>query len=91
MVSGLRYYRANLAVGARPASDQRTVVPVLQLVPTRDVAVRPVTAEASDQFVETLERRYLPHGHWVARTHPEVVAREVARFVRERSELTAPQ
>jgi pimeloyl-ACP methyl ester carboxylesterase len=82
MVSGLRYYRANLAAGARRA-EQRTRVPVLQLVPTLDVAVRPVTAAASDPWVETLERRHLPHGHWVARTHPEVVAKEVARFVRE--------
>jgi pimeloyl-ACP methyl ester carboxylesterase len=91
MVSGLRYYRANLATGARRASEQRTRVPVLQLVPTLDVAVRPVTAEASDPFVESLERRYLPHGHWVARTHPEVVADEVARFVRECSAPTAPR
>jgi len=88
MVSGLRYYRANLAIGARGASEQRTDVPVLQLVPTRDVAVRPVTAEASDPYVETLERRYLPHGHWVARSHPEVVADEVARFVRDRQPAT---
>ena len=85
MVSGLRYYRANLAIGARQPAEQRTHVPVLQLVPTRDVAVRPVTAEASDPFVGALERRHLPHGHWVARTHPEVVAEEVARFVREHS------
>jgi pimeloyl-ACP methyl ester carboxylesterase len=83
MVSGLRYYRANLATGARQSSDQWTRVPVLQLVLTRDVAVRPVTVAASEPFVETLERRHLPHGHWVARTHPEVVAEEVARFVRE--------
>jgi pimeloyl-ACP methyl ester carboxylesterase len=91
MVSGLRYYRANLAVGARQPAEQRTRVPVLQLVPTRDVAVRPVTAEASDPFVGALERRLLPHGHWVARTHPEVVAEEVARFVLEHSGSTAQQ
>jgi pimeloyl-ACP methyl ester carboxylesterase len=87
MVSGLRYYRANLTAGAR-RTEQRTAVPVLQLVPTLDVAVRPVTAAASDPWVETLERRHLPHGHWVARTHPEVVAEEVARFIRECSPST---
>jgi pimeloyl-ACP methyl ester carboxylesterase len=84
MVSGLRYYRANLGAGRRPAREQRTRVPVLQLVPTRDVALRPATAVASDPWAEMIERRRLPHGHWVARTHPEVVAAEVARFVRER-------
>ena len=95
MVSGLRYYRANLSAslsslaslvttGSGAVREQRTVVPVLQLVPTRDVALRPATAVASDPYVASLERRRLPHGHWVARTRPEVVAAEVARFVRGR-------
>lgn len=82
MVSGLRYYRANLMAG-RAADDQRTVVPVLQIVPTRDVALRPVTAAASDPWCGSIERHAVPHGHWVASTHPEVVAAEVARFVGE--------
>lgn len=81
MVSGLRYYRANLMRGGG-ATEQRTRVPVLQLALTRDVAVRPAALAASDPFVESLERRALPHGHWAAVTHPEVVADEVARFVR---------
>lgn len=88
MVSGLRYYRANLAAGARPAREQRTDVPVLQLVPTRDVAVRPATAAASDAYVATIERRTLPYGHWVARTHPEIVAAELRRFVKETQPAT---
>lgn len=83
MVSGLRYYRANLTAGSWAGGDQRTDVPVLQLVPARDVAVRPATAAASDPYARTIERRSLPHGHWVARTHPAVVAAEVARFVRQ--------
>ena len=84
MVSGLRYYRANLAWGARRA-EQRTTVPVLQLALTRDVAIRPESLAASDPWVETLERRSVPHGHWVVRTHPEVVADEVRRFVTARA------
>jgi len=81
MVSGLRYYRANLGRGSR-AEEQRTRVPVLQLALTRDVAVRPAALAASDPWVESLERRALPCGHWAALTHPDVVADEVARFVR---------
>ena len=80
MVSGLRYYRANLAHRFR-SSEQRTRVPVLQLALTRDLAVRPAALAASDPWVESLERRRLPHGHWVAQTRPEVVAEEVRRFV----------
>ncbi|HEY0642642.1 MAG TPA: alpha/beta fold hydrolase [Nocardioides sp.] len=80
MVSGLRYYRANLAHRFRP-SEQRTRVPVLQLALTRDLAVRPAALAASDPWVESLERRRLPYGHWAPLTHPEVVAEEIRRFV----------
>lgn len=88
MVSGLRYYRANVSWGARRPPEQRTAVPVLQLALTRDVAIRPESLAASDPWVETLERRPLPHGHWVVRSRPEVVAAEVARWVRERQPAT---
>jgi pimeloyl-ACP methyl ester carboxylesterase len=57
-------------------------VPVLQLVLTRDLAVRPASLVESERWADDLQRRELPYGHWVALTHPEVVAREVARFVR---------
>ena len=85
-VSGLRYYRAN-AWGRGRRTEQRTSVPVLQLALTRDPAVRRATLTASDAWVDDLERVDLPHGHWVARTHPEVVAAEVRRFVREHQTL----
>ena len=84
--SGLRYYRANMLANLRGSvrpRERRTSVPVLQLALTRDPAVRPATLVASDAWTETLERRELPHGHWVVRTHPEVVADEVRRFVRD--------
>lgn len=84
MVIGLRYYRANLAAGGCASAEQRTHVPVLQLVLTRDVAVRPASVAASEPYVDTLERRLLPYGHWAARTHPEVIADEVRRFVTAR-------
>jgi pimeloyl-ACP methyl ester carboxylesterase len=67
----------------REPRERRTAVPVLQLVPTRDVAVRSASYEATPHWVERVERREVPYGHWVAMSHPEVVAAEVARFVRE--------
>lgn len=82
MVSGLRYYRANLRRPGRSLRESSTRVPVLQLVLTHDVAVRPAPLKESDRWTEHLEQVLLPHGHWVMRTHPEVVARETARFVR---------
>lgn len=87
--SGLRYYRGNL-FHRRPRPEQHsTAVPVLQLALTRDVAIREGALAASDPWAETLERRHLPHGHWVARTHPDVVADEVSRFVRVHTNIRA--
>jgi pimeloyl-ACP methyl ester carboxylesterase len=81
--SGLRYYRGNLLRGRPAAASRTTTVPVLQLELTRDVAVRHASLAASDPWAESLERRRLPHGHWVTRTRPHVVADEVSRFVRQ--------
>jgi pimeloyl-ACP methyl ester carboxylesterase len=89
MVSGLRYYRATLA---RPRSHElRTEVPVLQLELPRDLAVRHAALVASDRWTTTLDRHRLPYGHWVALTHPEVVAAEVAGFVRSQRGRRSPR
>ena len=79
MVSGLRYYRANVA-RARPR-ERRTSVPVLQLVLTRDPAIREASLHESDRWCDRLERRHLPHGHWAPLSAPGVVAEEVRAFI----------
>jgi pimeloyl-ACP methyl ester carboxylesterase len=81
MVSGLRRYRANLFSRARKPSPRGTSVPVLQVVPTRDLAVRPAALRAAEPYVEHLERQEVPYGHWVVLAHPEVVADAVRGFV----------
>lgn len=81
MVNGLGYYRAN-ALRPGDSRPRSTSVPVLQLVLTRDLAVRTAPLVESDRWAKHLERRFLPYGHWVALTHPDVVAAETARFVR---------
>ena len=82
MVSGLRYYRANVARGLGGPRERRTAVPVLQLVPTKDPAVRGASYEETPMWVERVERRDLPYGHWVPLSHPDVVADETVRFIR---------
>ncbi|WP_148574047.1 alpha/beta fold hydrolase [Nocardioides caldifontis] len=79
-VNGLAYYRANIHLRSRPR-ERRTTVPVLLLVQTRDPAIRPDNLEESGRWVEHLERRELPYGHWVALSRPDLVAREVTAFV----------
>ena len=81
MVNGLGYYRANaLTVGGRPR-QRRTVVPVLQLVLTKDRAVRPDSLSESERWVQRLEQVELPYGHWAALTHPEAVAEQTEWFI----------
>ena len=82
MVSGLRYYRANALGGLGGPRERRTRIPVLQLVATKDPAIRPANLDESARWAENLERRELPYGHWVPLSHPEVVAEETARFIR---------
>ena len=89
MARGLRYYRANILGASRHPRRRTTRVPVLQLALTRDLAVRRGALVASDRWVDHLERKDLPHGHWVALTHPEVVVEEVDRFVGSVEELSA--
>jgi pimeloyl-ACP methyl ester carboxylesterase len=82
MVSGLRYYRANVGLRPRPSSPRRTSVPVLLLVPTRDRAVRAASFDETARWVPQLERVDLPYGHWVPMAAPDVVAAETTRFIR---------
>lgn len=89
MANGVRYYRANMLGASRHPRRRTTRVPVLQLALARDLAVRRGALVASDRWVDRLERRDLPHGHWVAVTHPEVVAEETARFVRSVDGISA--
>jgi pimeloyl-ACP methyl ester carboxylesterase len=80
MVSGLRLYRANLFNRARRPEPRGTSVPVLQLVPTRDIAIRSAALRSAEPWAERLKREEVPYGHWVPLSHPEVVAEAVRRF-----------
>jgi pimeloyl-ACP methyl ester carboxylesterase len=82
MVSGFRYYRANVARGLGGPRERRTAVPVLQLVPTEDPAIRGDSYEETALWVEHVERRDVPCGHWVPLSRPDLVAEETARFIR---------
>lgn len=82
MVSGLRYYRANVVNGLGGPRERRTAVPVLQIVPTKDPAIRGASYAETPAWAEHVERRDVPYGHWVPLSHPEVVAEETVGFIR---------
>lgn len=82
MTNGLGIYRANVWRRLRDPQPRRTSVPVLQIVPTRDPAIRGVSVRASEAWADRLERVEVPHGHWLPLSRPDLVAVETTRFIR---------
>ncbi|MBB6398399.1 NAD(P)-dependent dehydrogenase (short-subunit alcohol dehydrogenase family)/pimeloyl-ACP methyl ester carboxylesterase [Actinomadura coerulea] len=85
---GLGLYRANMGRGrdggdggAGTLDDGRTDVPVQLIVPVKDrYGSQPLLLSARGP-VERLYVRRAPAGHWVARSHPDLVARWIGEFV----------
>ncbi|MFD0684140.1 SDR family oxidoreductase [Actinomadura fibrosa] len=79
--NGLGLYRANMRRAGLPSGEGRTDVPVQLIVPTRDrYGSQPLLLSARGP-VSRLYVRRVPAGHWVARSHPDLVARWIAEFV----------
>lgn len=81
IVNGLRIYKANVFNRRGGRGKQRTSVPVLQLIATKDRAITRPLLDASKPFVDHLEQVEHPYGHWVPLKRPDLVAAEAARFI----------
>jgi NAD(P)-dependent dehydrogenase (short-subunit alcohol dehydrogenase family)/pimeloyl-ACP methyl ester carboxylesterase len=80
-LNGLGLYRANMGRGKRPEGEGRTDVPVQLIVPTRDrYATESLLLSARGRASRLYVRR-APGGHWIARSHPDLVARWITEFV----------
>ncbi|MEO3823168.1 SDR family oxidoreductase [Actinomadura sp. B10D3] len=79
--NGLGLYRANMRRGSAPAGDGRTDVPVQLIVPVKDRYGSQSLLLSARGAVPRLYVRRAPAGHWVARSHPHLIARWISEFV----------
>ncbi|HEX2312945.1 MAG TPA: alpha/beta fold hydrolase, partial [Thermomonospora sp.] len=91
--AGVGLYRANMLRRLRAPRERRTTVPTQVIVPTRDLFVSPHLVAGLREHVPDLSLRTIRAGHWVPRSHPEVVARWAAEHIArvEGEPLTAAQ
>jgi NAD(P)-dependent dehydrogenase (short-subunit alcohol dehydrogenase family) len=65
----------------RRPRDRRTDVPTQVIVPTRDLFVSPRLVGGLGDRVPNLSLRPIDAGHWVPRSHPDVVARWITEHI----------
>ncbi|MBW8483317.1 SDR family oxidoreductase [Actinomadura parmotrematis] len=73
--AGVALYRANMLQRLRRPRDRRTDVPTQVIVPTRDLFVSPHLVGGLAGRAPNLSLRTIAAGHWVVRSHADVVAR----------------
>ena len=78
---GVNLYRANLLRRPSLPAGPHTSLPVQLLVLLRDRYVIPAVVNTAEQFASDLTRVELDAGHWLARTHPDELARLLETFV----------
>jgi NAD(P)-dependent dehydrogenase (short-subunit alcohol dehydrogenase family)/pimeloyl-ACP methyl ester carboxylesterase len=80
--NGLGLYRANMGRRATrtPPDEGRTDVPVQLIVPVKDRYGSQSLLLSARGPVPRLYVRRAPAGHWVARSHPDLIARWISEF-----------
>ncbi|TDD89912.1 SDR family oxidoreductase [Actinomadura darangshiensis] len=79
--AGVALYRANMLQRLRRPRDRRTDVPTQVIVPTKDLFVSPHLVGGLAGRVPNLSLRPIAAGHWVPRSHPDVVARWITEHI----------
>ena len=81
-INGMSLYKANFRPVMRSPRERRTTVPVQVIHPERDRYVTAPLTQNLQKWAPKLWRRTVPATHWVAITHPDVVARMATEFIR---------
>lgn len=83
-IHGANLYRRNIPRRLlRPRRERVAHVPVQLVVATRDRYIPAAYYEPAERHAPALRRRTIDGPHWLPRTHPDLVAECVARFVEE--------
>ncbi|GLW65005.1 hypothetical protein Arub01_32490 [Actinomadura rubrobrunea] len=77
---GVNLYRANMGRLRRPR-ERRTDVPTQVVVPTRDLFVSPHLVGGLAGRAPDLALRTVRAGHWVPRSHPDLIAEWIAEHI----------
>lgn len=78
--NGLNLYRANIG---REHEARTVATRTLLIVPTKDRFVTPALSGSANAWCEDLTVKTAPAGHWMIKTHPEVVAAWIEEFARQ--------
>lgn len=81
MISGLRYYRANIRAHLFSPDARSTTVLTLEIVNTRDIALRSAIFDNTPRYTDGLWRRDLPDRHWLPYSRPELLAENAIDFI----------
>jgi len=79
--NGVGMYRQSMRNRLLNPRERHTDLPVQVVVPTRDPFVSPALLDGIERVAPNLWRRRVRAGHWVQRSHPDLVARWVTEFV----------
>ncbi|GAA4056883.1 SDR family oxidoreductase [Nonomuraea soli] len=79
--NGLQLYRQNMFGRLSRPLDPGVHVPVQLIEATGDIYVSPRLLASLEQWAPEFWHRKVAAGHWVQRSHPDVIARMVGEFV----------
>lgn len=77
---GMELYRANIRARLARPRQRTTPVAVQVLVAEHDRYIAPSTLSGLERWAERFWWRPVPYGHWMVRSHPEVVAAAVTEL-----------
>lgn len=81
MISGLRFYSANIREKLARPNPRPTTVPVLEVVNERDIALRPAIYDLTHTHTDQLWRKNGDSGHWLPYTNPAYLAQTAREFI----------